>query len=113
MSGDKLDKLANLLNEGSGEANTKKNSRLQQIEIAPRDARKATGAKRSEGTVVISFRIPEHIERAAAQAASDLRVPYAELKKAIFYRGLLAFVRDGEEVPLHYDRNVEATPPKL
>lgn len=113
MSGDKLDKLANLLNEGGGEASTKKNSRLQQIEISPRDARKATGAKRSEGTVVVSFRIPEHIERATAQAASDLRVPYAELKKAIFYRGLLAFVRDGEEVPLHYDRNVEATPPKL
>lgn len=113
MSDDRLDKLASLLGDAGKETTIKKGSRLQQTEITPRDARKATGAKKSEGTVVVSFRVPEHIERAAAQAASDLRVPYAELKKAIFYRGLLAFVRDGEDVPLHYDRNVEATPPRL
>jgi hypothetical protein len=113
MSDDRLDKLASLLTDGGKATGAKKDSRLQQTEITPRDARKATGAKKSEGTVVVSFRVPEHIERAAAQAASDLRVPYAELKKAIFYRGLLAFVRDGEEVPLHYDRSVEATPPRL
>lgn len=113
MSEEKLDKLVNLVGGDSSGRAQKKNSRLQQAEISQQEARKATGAKKSEGTVVVSFRVPEHIEQVVAKAASDLRVPYSEFKKAIFYRGLLAFVRDGEEVPLHYDRNIEATPPRL
>lgn len=109
---DRLDKLAGMIGESKA-SKPRRDSRLGSQEITAADARKATGAKRSEKTAVVSFRVPDYVERAAAQAAADLRVPYSELKKAIFYRGLLAFTRDGEEVPIQYDRNAEATPPSL
>ncbi|MEZ4647079.1 MAG: hypothetical protein R3E31_30860 [Chloroflexota bacterium] len=116
MTDDKLDRLSALLDSASGTRKSKSEkpgSRLGETGITQVDARKATGAKKSEGTVVVSFRVPGYIEQVAMQAAINLRVPYAEFKKAVFYRGLEAFIRDGEQVPLHFDRNIEAELPNL
>jgi len=45
-------------------------------------------------------------------AAAQQRVPYAEFKKAAFYRGLMAFV-NGEEVPMDYGRTASAAVPDV
>lgn len=113
MSDDKLDKLNDLIG-GSSKA-SKKRSRLDESaqEFSPKEIKKATGAKASEGTTVVSFRVPEHIERLAMEAAAQQRIPYAEFKKAAFYRGVMAFAVDGEEVPMDYGRTVTAAVPEM
>lgn len=115
MTGEsKLDALENLLGE-TGSTKKKKQSRLSESSEAfdSKQIKKATGAKASEGTVVISFRVPEHIERMAMDAAAQQRVPYAEFKKAAFYRGVVAFATEGEEVPMDYGRTASAAVPDV
>jgi len=108
---DRLDKLDNML--GTTPRNRGGKSRLDKTEFSQKDIKKATGAKASEGTTVISFRVPEHIERLAIEAAAQQRIPYAEFKKAAFYRGVIAFAMDGEEVPMDYGRTVSAAVPDV
>ncbi len=115
MSEEKLDKLNELL---GGPLPTKKTGRTSRLDdsdqtFSQREIKKATGAKASEGTSVISFRVPEHIEKLAMEAAAQQRVPYAEFKKAAFYRGVMAFAIDGEEVPMDYGRTVTAAVPDM
>lgn len=115
MSDDKLDRLTDLI---GGASSTKKNklpSRLEDSDQAfsQQEIKKATGAKASEGTTVISFRVPEHIEKLAMEAATRQRIPYAEFKKAAFYRGVMAFAVDGEDVPMEYGRTVTAAVPDM
>lgn len=118
MTGEnKLDALDNLLGGASSiaEPKSKKQSRLSKSSEAfdQKQIKKATGATASEGTVVVSFRVPEHIERLAMEAAAQQRVPYAEFKKAAFYRGVVAFAVEGEEVPMDYGRTANAAVPDV
>ncbi len=64
-------------------------------------------------TDCLSFRVPEYLEDVAMKAASEKRVPYAEFKKSVWYRGLLAYVVDDEDPPMEYGRNISATLPDL
>ena len=114
MTDEKLDKLNDLIGGAPPAKKAGRSSRLDESKQAfsQKEIKKATGAKASEGTTVISFRVPEHIERLAMEAAAQQRVPYAEFKKAAFYRGLMAFV-NGEEVPMDYGRTANAAVPDV
>jgi hypothetical protein len=116
MSEEKLDKLNELIGGSSTSKKAGRSpSRLGDSDQAfsQQEIKKATGAKASEGTAVISFRVPEHVEKLAMEAAAQQRVPYAEFKKAAFYRGVMAFAVEGEEVPMDYGRTVSAAVPDM
>jgi hypothetical protein len=115
MTDEKLDKLNNLIGGSQTPKKAGRSSRLDESgdTFSQREIKKATGSKASEGTVVISFRVPEHIEKMAMEAATQQRVPYAEFKKAAFYRGVMAFAVDGEEVPMDYGRTATAALPDV
>lgn len=114
MTDDKLDRLQELLGEKKASGRKAPSvSRLTETGVSKKAARQATGAKKSEGTAVVSFRVPEHIEAWAIDTAARKRIPYAEFKKAVFYRGLVAFAIDGEEPPMEYDREVSAAVPDV
>jgi hypothetical protein len=108
MENELLDELMGRV--GESKPKKKRPSRLDQIDVKRKDVDKATGRKASEGTTVISFRVPAHVAEMAEEAARKARIPFSEAKKAMFYHGV-EWLANGGQPEMEYDKNVTAVPP--
>jgi hypothetical protein len=85
-------------------------SRIGGDELSLDDAQRATETK--EQSLVMSFRVPQHFAQYVRQVAKAHGVSDAEAKRAIFYRGLQAFILDGERYETEHESRPVIVPPK-
>lgn len=89
--------------QGSGRAV----AALQNVDAGK--VRKATG---ETGTFVFSVRLPADLQEVIESIAFEHGISTAEIKKAIIFRGLQAFVLDGEAPAVEVERGAVAKLPQ-